>query len=67
MKVLTEQAELAFGEGEEARPCGSSVLKHSSDGLAVPRRGLRSVVTYVATPLKLPIVICHSRDLTQSC
>ncbi len=35
MKLLTEQAEVAFGEGEEAKPCGSSVLRHSSDGLAV--------------------------------
>ncbi len=34
MKLLTEQAELAFGEDEEARPYGSSVLKQSSDGLA---------------------------------
>jgi len=53
MKVLTEQAELAFGEAKEAKPCGSS--KHSSDGLAV---------TYVAAPPKLPIVIWHSQNLT---
>ncbi len=56
MKVLTEQAELAFGEAEEARPRGSSVLTHSSDGLAV---------RYVATPRKLPIVICYSQELTE--
>jgi len=54
--VLTEQAELAFGEAEEARPCGSSMLTHSSDGHAVG---------YVAIPRKVPIVICHSQDLTQ--
>ncbi len=56
MKVLTEQAELAFNEGEEARPRGSSVLKHSSDGLAV---------THVATLWNLPIALCHSQDLPQ--
>ncbi len=40
-KVLTEQADLAFGEAEEARPCGSSMLRHSSDGLAVDHVAIR--------------------------
>jgi len=37
-KRLTEQAGLAFGKAEEARPRDDSLLRHSSDGLAV---GLR--------------------------
>ncbi len=56
MKVLTEQAELAYGKAQEARPRGHSVLWHNSDGLAV---------FCVADLRQLPIVICHSQHLTQ--
>src|SRR6266542_2704848 len=35
-------AEIAPGNAGEARPRGHRTLKRSSDGLAVPRRGLRS-------------------------
>ncbi len=55
-KQLTEQAEVAFGKAEAARPRDHSLLWHSSDGLAVG---------YVAAPRKLPIVICYGQDLTQ--
>src|SRR6266496_2143297 len=33
-KLLTEQAEAAFGKAEAARPRDHSLLRHSSDGLA---------------------------------
>src|SRR6266536_192493 len=52
MKVLTEQAKLALSEGEEARPRGHSLLRHSSDGLAGAGGPKARRVTrgYVAAP-----------------
>ncbi len=55
-KLLTGQADLASGEAAEAKPDGHSSLVAQ---LRRPRLHLPDASR------QLPIVICHSQDLTQ--
>ncbi len=59
--VVSGQAELGASGAAEGRPDGHSGLKPNSDGLAVRRLGLRSVVFHLADTRQLPIVMVRAK------